>query len=69
MERRLKKRHFTEIEFRRMMEHAEGFRRDYVEGRWVIETRFRRKRWEVIVEPIREEEKLEVITAYQVWDD
>lgn len=65
MQDRLGKRKFTEIELRRMMEHATGFRPDPIEGRWVIETRFRRKRWEVIVEPIPEEEKLEVVTAYE----
>lgn len=31
-----------------------GLSRDIVEGRWVIETRFRSERWEVIVEPIPE---------------
>lgn len=69
MEKRLVKRRFTEIELRRMMEHATGFRRDHVEGRWAIKTRFRRQRWEVIVEPIPEKEKLEVVSAYEVWND
>ena len=49
-----------------MMEHASDFRRDYIEGRWVIETRFRRAEWEVIVEPLPDEEKLEIVTAYEV---
>lgn len=43
MQGRLYKRKFTEIELRRMMEHATGYRRDYKEGRWVIETQFRRQ--------------------------
>ncbi len=62
------KRHFTEIELRHIMENATHFRRDHIEGRWVVETRFRRLQWEVVVEPIPEEETLEVITAYEVWD-
>jgi len=56
----------SEIELRRMMEHALGCRWDHIEGRWVIETRYRRQRWAVIVEPIPEKEQLEVVTAYEV---
>lgn len=66
MERRLIKREFTEIELRRMTEHATGFDRDDKEGRWVIAVRLRRADWEIIVEPIPEEEVLEVVTAYEV---
>jgi hypothetical protein len=62
------RREFTEIELRRMMGHATNYRRDIVEGRWVIETWFRRQRWEVIVEPIPERELLVVVTAYDVGD-
>ena len=69
MERRLIKREFTEIELRRMMEHATGLDRDYKEGRWVIEVRLRRADWEIIVEPIPEEEILEVVTANKLADD
>ncbi len=68
MKARLAKRQFTEIELRRMMEYATNFRPDVREGRWVIETRFRGRRWEVIVEPTPEEERLEVVTAYEVWE-
>ena len=52
-----------------MMEHATNYRKDRKEGRWIIDTRFRRIAWEVIVEPLPDEEKLEIITAYEVWDD
>src|SRR2546426_12818346 len=47
-------RRFTEIDLRRMLPQATGYREDVVEGRWVIETRHRGKAWEVIVEPDRE---------------
>src|SRR5256712_12388509 len=47
-------RRFTEIDLRRMLQQATGYREDVVEGRWVIETRHRGKAWEVIVEPDRE---------------
>jgi len=66
--KRMARREFTEIELRRMMEHAMNYRRDIVEGRWVIETRYQRQRWEVIVEPIPERQLLVVVTAYDVWD-
>jgi hypothetical protein len=59
-------RRFTEIDLRRMMQHATGYRRDIVRGRWVIETRHRRQRWEVLVEPDSAAQILVVVTAYPV---
>jgi hypothetical protein len=44
-------RGFTKIDLRRMLDRATGHRPDVVEGRWAIETRHRRRAWEVIVEP------------------
>jgi hypothetical protein len=64
----MEKRDFTEIDLRRMMEHATGYERDIVGGRWVIETRRNRARWQIIVEPIPEKEILEVVTAYELWE-
>jgi len=52
---------------RLMLERASGHREDVVEGRWVIETRHRRKAWEVIVEPDPGRQLLVVVTAYPVW--
>jgi len=57
-------RRFTEVDLRRMLEKAAGFRHDIVEGRWVISTRHQRRLWEVIVEPDSTEKLLIVITAY-----
>ena len=57
-------RRFTELDLRRMFDRATGFRRDIVEGRWVIRTRHRRRPWEIIVEPDATENFLVVITAY-----
>lgn len=51
-----------------MLERASGYRADVVEGRWVIETRHRRKAWEVIIEPDVEKLRLVVVTAYRVWE-
>ena len=66
--KRMDDRRFTEIDIRRMLQRASGYREDVVEGRWVIETRHRGKAWEVIVEPDRERQLLVVVTAYPVWE-
>jgi hypothetical protein len=47
-----------------MLHKAKGYRRDIVQGRWVIQTRHRKRPWEVIVEPDLAENLLVVITAY-----
>ena len=62
--KRMEDRRFAEIDLRSMAEKAVGFRPDTVSGRWVIETRFRRRGWEVIVEPDSQAQVLIVITAY-----
>lgn len=59
-------RQFSEIDARRMLEHASGLREDVVEGRWVVATRHEKWPWEVIVEPEAETELLVVVTAYPV---
>ena len=64
--KRMDDRRFTEIDLRRMLERASGYREDVVEGRWVIETTHRGKAWEVIVEPDVERQLLVVVTAYPV---
>ena len=66
--KRMVDRRFTEVELRRMMERAQNYQRDVVKGRWVIATRHRRRRWEVIVEPDFEAELLVVITAYALGE-
>ena len=66
--KRMGDRRFTEIDLRRMLERASGYRPDVVEGRWAIETRHRRSAWEVIVEPDWERQLLVVVTAYPVWE-
>ena len=45
---------------------ASDLRPDIAPGRWLIETRHRRKPWEVIVEPDADAQLLIVITAYPV---
>ncbi|HEU4600692.1 MAG TPA: hypothetical protein VFS24_01930 [Steroidobacteraceae bacterium] len=64
--KRMADRDFSEVELRRMLFAASDFRRDVVPGRWVIETRHKRKAWEVIVEPDSSAQVLVVVTAYPV---
>lgn len=64
--KRMVDRSFNEVDLRRMLEEAMGFRKDFVEGRYVVETRHDGRRWEVVIEPIADERTLLVITAYRV---
>jgi hypothetical protein len=61
-------RRFSEVDLRQMLSRAQGYRRDIIEGRWVVLTRHRRKKWEVIVEPDFKAESLVVVTAYSIWE-
>jgi hypothetical protein len=64
LEKRMADRVFTEVDLRTMLEDAEGYQPDIQEGRWVIESRFRGVRWEVIVEPDASDRLLVAVTAY-----
>ncbi len=66
--KRMDDRRFTELDLRRMLERASGYREDVIDGRWVIETKHRGKAWGVIVEPDFERQLLVVVTAYPVWE-
>lgn len=68
VEKRMEDRDFTEVDLRAMLEAAVGFTVDVVDGRFVIDTRHRGVRWEVIVEPDTLDSLLVVITAYQVTE-
>lgn len=64
VEERMIDRSFSEVDLRLMLETATGFRPDHVEGRWIIDVQHDGQAWEVIVEPIEDEELLIVVTAY-----
>jgi hypothetical protein len=64
--KRMEDRDFTEVDLRDMLERSSAFRPDSVEGRWVVETRFRQNPWEVVIEPDFVDELLVVITAYRL---
>lgn len=59
-------RRFTEVDLRKMLHLARGYRRDIVGYRWLIEARFEGRDWEVVVEPDDERALLVVVTAYPV---
>ena len=66
VEKRMEDRGFTEVDLRRMLETAAGFRTDVVPDRFVVEARFQGRRWEVVVEPDEVAHLLVVVTAYGV---
>jgi hypothetical protein len=66
VEERMEDRRFTEVDLRRMMEQAMGFRRARRKGRWIIETKHQDKKWEIVVQPNTDTELLSVVTAYEV---
>ena len=58
-------REFTEVELRRMLEVASGYRDDALtDGRFIVETQHRGAPWEVVLEPDPDDHLLVVITAY-----
>jgi len=62
-------RDFNEVELREMLHHSSTYRKDIVEGRWIIVSQHRYHPWEIIIEPDFLEKLLVVITAYPVWDE
>lgn len=64
--KRMVDRSFNEADLRLMLENAAGYHENHEEGRWAIETKHHQRSWEVIVEPIPEEQILVVVTAYPV---
>jgi hypothetical protein len=66
IEERMGDRRFNEVELRKMLDDAKGYRPDHVEGRYVIETVLGGREWEVVVEPDEVEQKLVLVTAYPV---
>lgn len=64
--KRMVDRSFNETDLRTMMEQASGYHEDIENGRWVVSTRHSGCPWEVIVEPLMEENILLVVTGYPV---
>jgi uncharacterized protein DUF4258 len=62
--KRMVDRGFNESDLRLMLDESMGFRENHEEGRFAIETNHDGRSWEVIVEPLTDEQVLLVITAY-----
>ena len=62
--KRMVDRNFNEADLRLMLENATGYHEDHEPGRWAIETQHDERAWEVIVEPLPDEQVLVVVTAY-----
>ncbi len=65
--KRMEDRDFNEVDLREMLHRSKTYKKDIVEGRWIIVTQHKRHPWEIIVEPDFIDELLIVITAYPVW--
>jgi len=57
-------RDFSELDLRRMLDTAQSVDSDIVPGRWRVQTRLRRRPWEIILEPDADAQHIVVITAY-----
>ena len=62
--KRMIDRTINEPDLRLMMEDANGYHEDHVEGRWIITSTLAGRPWEIIVEPCLEEDVLVIVTAY-----
>lgn len=63
---RMVDRRFSEVELRSMLSVAISIRRDETPGRWIVNTRLRQRRWEIIVEPDIDRRLTIVVTAYRI---
>lgn len=64
--KRMRDRRFSETDLREMLENATGVHENHEPGRWAIETRWMGWPWEVIVEPLPDEQLLLVVTADRI---
>jgi len=64
--KRMVDRSFNEADLRLMLENATGYHENHEEGRWAIESKHDGRPWEIIVEPVPEEQILVIVTAYPV---
>lgn len=67
--KRMVDRQFSEVDLRRMLEHAPLLREDVEEGRWLVEAWHDKEPWEVIVEPDFDAKVIVVVTAYPWSED
>ena len=61
-------RDFNETDLHGIFQRSKTFKKDIIEGRWVISTQHRQHAWEIIVEPDDIDKLLVIVTAYPVWE-
>ncbi|HOD83974.1 MAG: hypothetical protein BWX88_00688 [Planctomycetes bacterium ADurb.Bin126] len=64
--RRMAKRRFNELDMRIMLDDATGYTKDIDPDRYLVQTRWEGRDWELVVEPDPLRRKLAVITAYRI---
>ena len=64
--KRMVDRGFNEVDLREMLEGSTSMTPNVVPGRWVAVSRWRRRRWEVVLEPDASAKVIVVVTAYPV---
>jgi hypothetical protein len=62
----MRQRGFSETDLRSMLVSSCALRLDFEDGRFVVEGRRGRERWEVVVEPDHGRRVIWAITAYRV---
>ena len=62
--KRMVDRSFNEADLRLIVENATGYYENHQEGRWAIESKHDGRPWEIIVEPVPEEQIPVIVTAY-----
>ncbi|MHB1157548.1 MAG: DUF4258 domain-containing protein [Phycisphaerales bacterium] len=64
--KRMRDRQFSETDLRQMVDVATNLQPNHEPNRWVVRTTLHHAPWEIIVEPLPDEQVLLVITAYPV---
>ncbi len=68
IEKRMVQRDLSEIDLRKMLYNARGFKKDKEQERWIIYSKIDSVNWEIIVEPDYDEKLLVAVTAYSIED-
>ena len=63
---RMAERRLSELDVREMLEDARQLHRSTEPGRWGVYARFRRRTWEVILEPELEVQVTTVVTVFEL---
>jgi len=62
--KRMRDRSLNEADVRDMLERAHALAPNHEPGRWIAVSRMRGVDWEIILEPIMDEQILAIVTAY-----